>query len=242
MTDAGVDLAGRTWRTVADDALLIVPVGSTEQHGPHLPLDTDTRIAVALARAAVSAIPIALCAPALAYGSSGEHAGFPGTLSIGAEALELVLVELVRSADRFRGVVLVNGHGGNVPVLSRVSRRCEAEGRAVLVWSPSLDSLDPPRRVADAHAGWFETSLMLHLAPGDVDMDAAEAGNTDPLPAIFERLVRDGVHNVSPNGVLGDPSGASAHDGRVMFEALTAALIQAVTVWMGGLRPGPSVS
>jgi creatinine amidohydrolase len=239
VTDAGVDLAGRTWRTVADDALLLVPVGATEQHGPHLPLDTDTRIAVALARSAAEAIPIALCAPALAYGSSGEHAGFPGTLSIGAEALEMVLVELVRSSDRFRGVVLVNGHGGNVPVLSRVSRRCEAEGRAVLVWSPSPDSL---HRVADAHAGWFETSLMLHLAPSDVDIDAAEAGNTAPLPAIFDQLLRDGVRSVSPNGVLGDPSGASAHEGRVMFEGLTAALVQAVTVWMGGLRAGPSVT
>lgn len=230
---AGVDLAGRTWRTVTDDALLIIPVGSTEQHGPHLPLDTDTRIAVALARAATQAIPLALCAPALAYGSSGEHADFPGTLSIGAEALEMVLVELVRSADLFRGVVLVNGHGGNVPVLARVARRCEHEGRSVLVWSPSGQA--PSGHSTDAHAGRFETSLMLHIAPGSVDLDAAEPGNTEPLAVIFDRLRHGGVRTVSPNGVLGDPTGASASEGQSVFGVLVGSLIDAITAWMGSL-------
>ena len=97
-------------------------------------------------------------APAVAYGASGEHAGFPGTLSIGHEALERVLVELVRSADAFAGVVLVNGHGGNVPALQRAVATGEDEGRRVLGWSWSLPG-------ADAHAGRTETSLLLALAP-----------------------------------------------------------------------------
>jgi len=236
VNDAGVDLAGRTWRTIGDDALLIVPVGATEQHGPHLPLDTDTRIAVALASAAAAAIPIALCAPALAYGSSGEHADFPGTLSIGAEALEMVLVELVRSADRFRGVVLVNGHGGNGSVLARVAHRCAAEGRPVLVWSPSNRFV--PGYPTDAHAGRFETSLMLHIAPECVDLDAAEPGNTDALVTLIDQLRRSGVRSVSSNGVLGDPSGANAHEGRTMFELLVDALVEAITTW----RLGPPVA
>ncbi len=89
-----------TWTEVAaagGHCLLVVPVGSFEQHGPHLPLDTDTRIAVAIAEA-VADLPYVVVAAPLAYGASGEHAGFAGTLSIGTEVLAEVLVELVRSA------------------------------------------------------------------------------------------------------------------------------------------------
>src|SRR5690242_17460674 len=82
----------------AADALLAVPVGSTEQHGPHLPLSTDTDLAVALCAGLAGRRSGVLVAPAIPYGSSGEHAGFPGTLSIGQRALELLIVELCRSA------------------------------------------------------------------------------------------------------------------------------------------------
>ena len=96
---------------------LIVPVGSTEQHGPHLPLDTDTRIAVAVAHRA-AADRGHLLAPAIAYGASGEHQGFPGTVSIGTAALRTVLVEYGRSACDWAGrLVFVNGHGGNTEAL-----------------------------------------------------------------------------------------------------------------------------
>ena len=106
-------LADQTWPEVDGQRVLLVPLGSTEQHGPHLPLDTDTRIAQAIANGAAGQLE-AVVAPALAYGASGEHAGFDGTLSIGTEALRLVLIELVRSAAlTFGRIVLVNGHGGN---------------------------------------------------------------------------------------------------------------------------------
>src|SRR5689334_11179637 len=107
------DLAGRAQRSI-----LVVPLGSTEQHGPHLPLGTDSAIAAALAGRLAAARADVVVAPALPYGSAGEHAAFPGTLSIGAAALELVVVELVRSADAFAGVVLVSGHGGNAAPLA----------------------------------------------------------------------------------------------------------------------------
>ncbi len=110
-----MDLARTPWPDVPrDDLTVAVPVGSFEQHGPHLPLDTDTRIATAVVRALAGVAQ----APAIAYGASGEHEGFAGTISIGTEALEALLVEYGRSACRWaRRVVFVNGHGGNGPAL-----------------------------------------------------------------------------------------------------------------------------
>ena len=203
--------------------ILAVPLGSTEQHGPHLPLDTDTRIAVALVTRLAAARDDVAVAPALAYGSSGEHAGFPGTLSIGQAALELVVVELVRSADAYDGgVVLVNGHGGNAEPLARAARTLEREGRRVLAWSPSL----PPG--GDLHAGHTETSIVLALDPSAVRLDLAETGVTD---VDLARLRAEGVRAVSPNGVLGDPTGASAADGRRLLDGMAADLVSAVAAW-----------
>src|SRR4051794_27413330 len=95
--------------------LVLVPVGSTEQHGPHLPLDTDTVIATAVAHGVAAELPGTWVAPPISYGSSGEHQSFPGTASIGTEALTHVLVELARSMRTWASrVVFVNAHGGNV--------------------------------------------------------------------------------------------------------------------------------
>ncbi len=102
----------------------MVPLGATEQHGPQLPLGTDTIIAVALA----SSLEDAVIAPALPYGSSGEHDGFPGTLSIGQAALSHVLVELVRSSD-FARVLFVSAHGGNAEPLAAAVRELRDEGQ-----------------------------------------------------------------------------------------------------------------
>ncbi len=221
----GVRLGARTWGEVrtGGPSVLAVPLGSCEQHGPHLPLDTDTRIGVALADGLAAARPDVLVAPAVAYGASGEHAGFPGTLSIGQEALALVVLELVRSADAFTGVVLVNAHGGNAEALARSVATLQAEGRRVLPWSPAGPG--------DAHAGRNETSALLALAPSIVHLDRAEAGATAPLAELMPALRGGGVAAVAPNGVLGDPAGASVAEGRGWLATMTDALVDAVDRW-----------
>jgi mycofactocin system creatininase family protein len=216
-------LASATWPDVAAVAattVLVIPLGSTEQHGPHLPLSTDTEVAVALANRLDAARSDVAVAPALAYGSAGEHAGFPGTLSIGQAALGLVVVELVRSADDFAAVVIVCGHGGNVEPLTSAVDTLRQEGRRVLAWTP--------HHYVDAHAGRSETSLLLALDAGRVQLDAAESGATQPLSELEPMLRAAGVRAVSPNGVLGDPSGASADEGRLLLDAMGASLIDEV--------------
>ncbi|GAA1205009.1 mycofactocin biosynthesis peptidyl-dipeptidase MftE [Prauserella alba] len=221
----GAELGRAAWPEVGA-SVLAVPLGATEQHGPHLPLDTDTTVAAHLARRLAARVPDVVVAPAVPYGASGEHAGFPGTLSIGTQALEHLLVELGRSADRFRGVVFVNGHGGNTEALRAAVRLLREEGRHILAWAPSGPA-------DDSHAGRTETSAMLHLRPGDVRLDVAAAGTTAPLPELLGALRDGGVGAVSPNGVLGDPTGASATEGRRLLDEWTEQLTSAVRAWLG---------
>jgi len=213
-------------RLAGQGALLAVPVASTEQHGPHLPLSTDTDLAVALCTRLAAARPGVIVAPPLAYGSSGEHEGFAGTISIGQQAVELVLVELCRSATlTFPKVLLVSTHGGNTEPVRRAEQRLRAESRDVRAWLPSWDG--------DAHAGRTETSLQLALAPAAVRAGQARAGNTTPVAELMPALRASTVKAVSPNGVLGDPAGATAAEGRAVLAALLSDLLAAVRAWCG---------
>jgi creatinine amidohydrolase len=218
-------LGASAWPEVAERAaagsVLVVPLGSTEQHGPHLPVTTDTDIAVAIAEAAARRRPGLMVAPPVAYGSSGEHDGFAGTLSIGQEATELLLVELGRSASaHFSRVIVVSAHGGNAAPLARAVARLKAEGRAVEAWWPAWGG--------DLHAGRTETSLMLAIAPGRVDLGRVAAGDIRPLSALLPILEEGGVRSVSPNGVLGDPAGADAAEGRRLLDRAVDDLVRAV--------------
>lgn len=210
------DLVGLTWSDVPEGATVLVPVGSTEQHGPHLPLDTDTQIAVAVSRRVVRMTATAVVAPAIAYGSSGEHQSFAGTTSIGTEVLRQVLVETVRSARTWaQRVLFVNGHGGNVPALTAAVTQLRHEQHDV-AWAPCAAA------GADLHAGASETSLMLHLSPDAVRLDRARKGDLRSLEAILPTMVIGGVEAVSPTGVLGDPTRATAAEGaRLLGEMMT---------------------
>ena len=218
-------LADATWPELTGRPLLVVPLGAVEQHGPHLPFATDTVVATAVAAAALPELPGALLAPALAYGASGEHEGFPGTVSIGTAALTTLLVEYGRSAGRWAGrLLVVNGHGGNLDALRAAVRLLRAEGRDVAWFACGV-------RGGDAHAGRTETSLMLHVEPDGVHEARAEAGATAPIGELLPRLRAEGVRGVSPNGVLGDPAGASAAEGRTLLSELAGRLVAAVAGW-----------
>jgi mycofactocin system creatininase family protein len=223
-------LGDSTWpemEAVGEVALLVVPIGSTEQHGPHLPLSTDTDIAEALASAFARQRANVQIAPTVPYGSSGEHSDFAGTLSIGRETTERLLVELGRSASNsFKQMLWISTHGGNREPVEQAERQLRSEGRNVRAFFPSWPG--------DSHAGRVETSLSLAIDAQRVRMELASAGATAPLQELMPRL-RDGqLRAVSPNGVLGDATGSSSEEGHGLLEQTTGQLLAFVTAWLDG--------
>ncbi len=213
---------------------VVVPVGSTEQHGPHLPVDTDARIASAAAHAAVATLRASghpaplLVAPAIAYGASGEHQGFAGTISIGTAALEKLLVEFGRSACVWaERLVFVNGHGGNTDALTAAVGLLRDEGRDVGWFPCSVSS-------GDAHAGHTETSVLLHLSPETVCIDDLRAGNVAPLATLMPAMRRGGIAAVSEAGVLGDPTTATAASGARLFTEVVDGCVARIKRWVPG--------
>lgn len=221
-------LADHTWIDLANRSpTVVLPLGACEQHGPHLPLDTDTAVAAEVTRRATSELPEhdVLVAPAQPYAASGEHEGFPGTISIGHAALEQLLIELGRSLSRWaQRLLIVNGHGGNITGLRRAVTQLREESRDVAWWHCSAPS-------ADAHAGTSETTLMMAIRPGSVHPARAQTGRTEPLDELLPTLVRYGVQIVSPSGVLGDPTDSSTEDGQQLLATLAKQLVAAVRRW-----------
>ncbi|HWD06162.1 MAG TPA: mycofactocin biosynthesis peptidyl-dipeptidase MftE [Amycolatopsis sp.] len=223
-----MNLGDLAWPDVAEraaaGAILAVPIGATEQHGPHLPLSTDTDIALALCERLGARRADVLVAPPVPYGSSGEHIGFAGTLSIGQAATELLLVELGRSAgETFRRLLFVSAHGGNAGPVSRAVERLRAESRDVALFQP--------RWSGDPHAGRPETALQLALRPAAVRWDRTCVGDRRPLSEVLPLLRAGGVRAVTDTGVLGDPTGASAAEGERLLATLTDALESQVDAW-----------
>ncbi len=222
-------------RSMGDDdgtlaPIVLIPVGSTEQHGPHLPLNTDTLVAEEIAGRALHRTTGLVLGPTLAITASGEHAGFAGTLSIGTEVMTQVAIELGRSADWAAGIVFVNGHGGNHEALTDGVRVLTGEGRSVVSWWPKWRRRTdggPP----DLHAGRIETSLMLAIDPGLVRLERAVAGPDTKLDELLASLRTDGVRPVSPTGVLGDPDGASGGEGERFIDDFVDDLVSAIERW-----------
>lgn len=206
--------------------IVVLPLGSWEQHGPHLPLHTDTVIVDAVVDAALCDSSLNanefLRAPTLPITASDEHEGFTGGLSSGTEALIASVVAIARSASWARGICIVNGHGGNIPALAKISSALEYENIPAHVWSL------PSYAGGDMHAGHTETSLLLHIAPELVRQDVMEVGATEISAEDMNLMKVSGVKAVSPNGVLGDPRHAHADHGRAVLALYTTSLAEAL--------------
>lgn len=207
-------------------------LGAYEQHGPHLPLDTDTQIIEAITMKSLALVDAGhfLVAPTIPISASDEHASFAGTLSAGTEAVAAAIVAIRRSAWWARGMCIVNGHGGNSDAIRRAVAAMDHEGLTHSVWSP------PSLLRGDMHAGHVETSIMLHLDPSRVRREHMEDGATVRDPAeLLEMMRAGGVAAVSENGVVGDPRMATAEDGRRFLDAYVASLVQflseSITKW-----------
>lgn len=235
------DLRSLTWTEIPHRPTVVVPVGSLEQHGPLLPLDTDVRIAEAVARGLAEALdrergtqaegPPVVLAPPIVYTASGEHEGFPGTVSVGTDVASGLVVELVRSLVRWAGdVVLVNAHGGNIPAIPDAVRLLEHEGHPV-----QLVGCEVPG--SDLHAGRTETSLMLHIDASAVRTGMRVAGYVEEGALLMPKLRAHGVRAVSPSGVLGDPVGANAAEGAVLLAGMVARARAHMTAKM--IQDGP---
>ena len=220
---------------LAPAALTVVPVGSTEQHGPHLATGTDATLVTRIAEraaAAASRPDTVLLAPTLAFGASDHHLAFGGTLSLRVETFQRVLLDVLASAARAGcgRVFILNGHGGNTAACAIAIEEASREHgllAAAAIYSQLLEpgSTDAP---VPGHAGRFETSLMLALAGDDVRMDDAR-----PSPGGAARVRHRGLSVSEPgrwanlDGFTDRPDTASAALGAELLEACTRAVAEA---------------
>lgn len=227
-------LAERTWHDVetaidAGKTTVIVPIGATEQHGPHLPLRTDTTIGEAIAKRLANRLGDALVGPAIPFGPSDEHEGFPGTVSISSQTLRSLLKEYVASLERsgFERVVLVPSHGGSFATVAAVhpeiARSCGVDivaiadlDRYLELLNEGLDRAGIDHREPVVHAGAVETAVMLAVNPDAVRTECAPEGYDGSVSAA--KLYRDGIEIYSELGVLGDARPATADVGETILE------------------------
>lgn len=245
---------------VARGRVAVLPIGSIEVHGPHLPLDTDARIAFGVcAEAAARAPQTMVVLPPVSFGISPHHIDFPGSITIDDDRFMGYVHDICRGLvyHGFRRVLLVNAHGGNHAALQIVARRitidfpdvlCAAVSYYLLPHSQRLrkDVQEPDVRGSMAHGGIVETSLYLALHPAAVDMSQA---TRQPLPA-WQHVgfsTEDAAitlmpywSTLTPNGVLGDATKASPDLGRRLLEAGGQDVAWAVQTLLG-MEPGARV-
>ena len=205
--------------------LLILPLGAWEQHGPHLPLDTDTIIINRVVRDVIADEVLSnidvVVAPTIAITASDEHQGFAGTLSAGTQALKDSVVAICRSASWARGICIVNGHGGNTDALAAITSALQFEKITHSIWSL------PPYAGGDMHAGHTETSLLLHIAPEQVRDLALQSGSS-LTDNIVDAMREHGVQGISENGIIGDATTATASHGIAVLNLYTRSLLEQV--------------
>lgn len=216
-----------------DTALIML--GAQEQHGPHLPLSTDTLWGYAVGGRVAKILGNVLVAPTLPVGVSSEHMSFSGSMTIRQETFSATLTDYVVSLERsgFRWIVCLPSHGGNVEPLRVALPSIEAavsDSRfigftdlygLIAVGASVAERFNVSSAAAGAHAGEWETSMILALRPDLVASDRLEQGYMGELEPVFDRIMIEGMESVTPNGILGDAKLATAEHGKVYLDALT---------------------
>ncbi len=237
----GMYLADEAWPDLGayfeSESLALVPLGSTEQHGPHLPESTDHRIAEALAREAAERTGY-LCTPTVNVGVSSHHRQFHGTMWVDASVFRDYVESLTRSlaSHGIDRVIYVNAHGGNTKHLQEVGRRLRDDEllyALTWMWDESIpDLVDDLFETNGPHGGPKETSMLLHIDPDLVHEDRLGEARDGGLVEFDEttghvhgaRTFYDAIDNTD-NGVLGDQTDATAEKGQRLFEAASDELV-----------------
>jgi creatinine amidohydrolase len=231
-----------TWEDIKQEIqngrdTVVVPFGSTEQHGPHLPLGTDAVLGDEIGWRLAERLD-AFLAPTVRFGCSAHHLAFTGTISLGEKTFRSIVADVVASLSRhgFRRLVLLPTHGGNFKPMAKAVAEIEpVKGVQVLAFTDlmglvgaaaqSSRSFGVDAAKSGAHSGEWETSLMLAIRPEQVKMDRAAEGFVGELSEIMSQVF-DGIQNLDQNGVLGDPRPATAEAGKRYLEDITAYLNQ----------------
>jgi creatinine amidohydrolase len=238
-----VDWGELTWPNagkLSDAAVGLIPTGSIEQHGPHLPVAFDSIAANALAlEVAERIVEPVVVPPFMTAGLSDHHLAFPGTVSFSRETFGGILTAYVEGLERMgvRRIAVISAHGGNFGFIGEFARAYSAAHPETKIvgydqFRPFVDTMiaagasaglvSPP---ADSHAGALETSLALHLIGADRVGEFENVwGYTAAEPGWHERILDEGLHAVTETGVLGLPAGANAEAGRAILDALAGLL------------------
>ncbi|MFJ3891923.1 creatininase family protein [Streptomyces sp. NPDC090083] len=220
--DTTEDVRARGAEVTAQVAVL--PVGSFEQHGPYLPLATDTLVACAVAREIAAAYPVHLLPP-VTMACSHEHAAWPGTVSISSVTLHAVVRDIADSLRRsgVETLVVVNGHGGNY-VLGNVVQESSARGERMALFPAAEDWETALERagvltslLTDMHAGEIETSILLHAHP---ELIRPGYETSDFVADDRRHLLTLGMSGYTESGVIGRPSLGSAEKGKALLASL----------------------
>ena len=241
-----------TWAEMNDaialQKVVLLPTGSTEQHGRHLPLDVDLFLAESVCLEAGRRAPDkVLVLPPIAYGLNLHHIDFPGTIHIEPEVFIAFCTNITKSVayHGFEKILLVNGHGSNTPLIDLIARKTTLETDSICgalgYFGLAMEAFHAVEESeVMAHADEFETSLYLHLAPERVQMDLAVAdddvrGEYVSSDSIYSNPVRfnDYWGRWTKTGVHGDATKATAAKGKVIFDAAADGLVKVVTEWQG---------
>ena len=234
-----------TWAEVKEEIqkgrdTVVVPFGSTEQHGRHMPLGTDAVLGDVIGWGLAERLG-AFLAPTVRFGCSEHHLAFTGTISLGEQTFRSIVTDVVASLSvhGFRRLVLLPTHGGNFKPLAKAVARIEpAKGVRILAFTDleglvnaaveSSKAFGVDAAKSGAHSGEWETSLMLALKPELVKMDWAAEGFVGELSEIMSKVF-DGIQKLDQNGVLGDPRPATAEAGKKYLKDI----IEFLYLWVG---------